>query len=102
MLCHNRDRKKVATERNPPRGSKDTMLDRCLPQMREGGQVSKMEVARVAGVESETSETSETSYEDRMQKQCPECPSCLKIINVTFNGSLKSPDDCPKCKERDW
>ena len=29
MLCHNRYRKKVAMERNPPRGSKHTMQDRC-------------------------------------------------------------------------
>ena len=28
-LRHNRDRKKVATERNPPNGSKHTMQDRC-------------------------------------------------------------------------
>ena len=27
MLCHNRDRKKVATERNPPSGSKHTMQE---------------------------------------------------------------------------
>jgi hypothetical protein len=29
MLCHNRDRKKVATERNPPDGSKHPMQDGC-------------------------------------------------------------------------
>jgi len=29
MLRHNRDRKTVATERNPPSGSKHPMQDRC-------------------------------------------------------------------------
>ena len=55
MLRHNRDRKTVATERNPPMGSKHNMQDECLPRMREGQEVSKMgkERSQKSGIRSQ-------------------------------------------------
>ena len=83
MLCHNRDRKKVATERNPPRGSKHTMQAMC-PKM------------SLQGVQNGKERSQETGVRRQNGAEYSKRHSARWVSGMSLQGVQNESNQCPK------